>query len=182
MTLPEEIRLADALEKVLGLRVRVEELEAELRTKVTWVPEGYVDGLKADLEQAEAKRDEESVARIVANKRISELEAENEKNYRKWQDEILRRAVAEGRAEHAEAELAALKRVAESALAIQDKVAAQQDFTRHLSELAAEARRTGTSQTHRIVEQPHVHDYGDVIAALCEQLDRWSKTRKRGRP
>ena len=43
--------------------------------------------------------------------RIAELEAENEKNYRKWQDEILRRAVAEGRAEQAEAELAALKEV-----------------------------------------------------------------------
>ena len=43
--------------------------------------------------------------------RIAELEAENEKNYRKWQDEILRRAVAEGRAEQAEAELAVLKEV-----------------------------------------------------------------------
>jgi hypothetical protein len=111
----------------------------------------------------------EMVPKAQADAAIAELEAEKQQEAQAWVDER----------KWLEAELAALKRVAESALAIQDKVAAQQDFTRHLSELAAEARRTGISQTHRIVEQPHVHDYGGVIAALCEQLDRWSKTRKR---
>lgn len=56
---------------------------------------------------------------------------------------------------------------------------AQTAYTRELQALAAEARRTGKSQSHRIQIQPRVHDYGNAIASLLEALERLERWRSR---
>lgn len=50
---------------------------------------------------------------------------------------------------------------------------AQVAYTRELQRLAAEARKTGKSQSHRI--PPRVHDYGDCIAALLTALEGYER-------
>ncbi len=49
-------------------------------------------------------------------------------------------------------------------------------YTRELQELAAEARRTGKSQSHRI--QPRVHDYGNGVDMLILALERYERRSK----
>ena len=50
---------------------------------------------------------------------------------------------------------------------------AQAAYVRGLQELAAEARRTGKSQSHRI--QPRVHDYGNGVELLLLALGKYER-------
>jgi hypothetical protein len=65
-------------------------------------------------------------------------------------------------------ELKRLRRIEAAAQGIREMDRKQREYTRHLQDLAAEARRTGQSQTHRI--QPRVHDFGNVVADLIDAL------------
>jgi hypothetical protein len=48
---------------------------------------------------------------------------------------------------------------------------AQREYTRQLQAIAAEARKTGESQSHRI--PPKVYDYGAAVAALLDALEKY---------
>lgn len=65
--------------------------------------------------------------------------------------------------------ISALIEAARGVKAVRDR---QTAYTRQLQQLAAEARRTGKSQSHRIPTAPAVHDYGDCIAALLAALEK----------
>lgn len=56
---------------------------------------------------------------------------------------------------------------------------AQSAYVRELQELAAEARRTGKSQSHRI--QPRVHDYGNGVEMLMLALEKYEKAQPKAR-
>ena len=47
------------------------------------------------------------------------------------------------------------------------------EYVRGLQKLAAEARKTGESQSHRMTEQ--AFDYGSGVEALLEALERYEK-------
>ena len=63
----------------------------------------------------------------------------------------------------------AMAKLVEAAREIRRVRQAQVAYTRELQALAAEARRTGKSQTHRI--GPRVHDYGNGVELLLLALE-----------
>lgn len=52
----------------------------------------------------------------------------------------------------------------------------QQAYTIRLQQLAAEARKIGTSQTHRIPKlPPRAFDYGNAMSSLLDALEKYDK-------
>jgi len=71
----------------------------------------------------------------------------------------------------------AVEEMLEAAREIRRIFDAQTAYTRKLQELAAEARRTGQNLSHRIPQDPVVHDYGNGIFALLAALDKYEKAK-----
>jgi hypothetical protein len=70
---------------------------------------------------------------------------------------------------------AAVLELVEAAREIRRVREAQIKYTADLQALAAEARRTGKSQSHRV--EPRVHDYGNGVEALLEALAKYERRR-----